>query len=83
MLRVWTVLITHARMEIGEVMAGLARVAETTKPEASRAMGYLAEIGALLRLRPGRYTINPHVGWAGSLAKRKTAAKEAPPLRLV
>lgn len=85
-LRVWTVLITHVRMETGEIMASLARIAgdaETTKAEASRAMATLTDMGALIRLRPGRYCVNPHVGWAGSLAKRETAAQGAPRLRLV
>lgn len=67
-------------------MAGRARIAEdaeTTLQEASRALSRLADMGALLRLRPGRYAINPHVGWAGSLAKRETAAKDVSPLRVV
>ena len=42
-----------------------------------------SEIGALLKLRPGRYAINPHVGWVGDLAKRQEAAKDVPPVRLV
>jgi hypothetical protein len=40
-------------------------------------------MGVLIRLRPGRYAVNPNVGWAGSLAKRETAAQDAPKLRLV
>jgi hypothetical protein len=40
-------------------------------------------MGALTRIRAGRYAINPHVGWSGSLAKRETAAKDMPQLRLV
>jgi hypothetical protein len=43
----------------------------------------LAEIGALLKLRPGRYAINPHVGWSGGLVERHAAAKDAPVLRPV
>lgn len=85
-LRVWTALVTHVKLDTGEVMAARKRIAEdaeTTPQEASRAMNYLAEVGALVRIRPGRYRINPHVGWAGSLAKRETAAQEAPLLKLV
>ena len=51
----------------------LASDAETSAMEASRALNRLAEIGGLLRLGHGRYAINPHVGWARSLAKRKEA----------
>jgi hypothetical protein len=32
-------------------------------------MARLTEIGALARLRLGRYVINPHVGWSGDLVK--------------
>lgn len=85
-LRVWTALVSHVRFDNGEIMASrtrLAEDAETTPQEASRALAHLTEMGALIRLKPGRYAINPHVGWAGSLAKRETAAKEVPMLRLV
>jgi DNA-binding transcriptional ArsR family regulator len=85
-LRVWTALVSHVRLDSGEIMAGRARLAEdaeTTPQEVSRALGRLADMGALTRLRPGRYAINPHVGWAGSLAKRETAAKDVPPLRIM
>lgn len=84
--RVWLALVSYLETNTGEIMASLARIAEdaeTTKPEASRSMTYLAEKGALIRLRAGRYKINPHVGWVGSLAKRETAAQGVPALRLV
>lgn len=84
--RVWLALVSHVQLDTGEIMAGLVRIAEdalTTKPEASRAMTYLAEVGALIRISPGRYKINPHVGWAGSLAKREAAAQEAPLLHIM
>src|SRR4051794_28646079 len=71
-LRVWTALVSHVRFDSGEIMAARARLsedAETTEQEVSRALSRLTAIGALTRLRPGRYAINPHVGWAGSLAK--------------
>jgi DNA-binding transcriptional ArsR family regulator len=85
-LRVWTALVSHVRLDSGEIMASrtrLAEDAETTPQEASRALSSLAEMGALIRLRPGRYAINPQVGWAGSLAKRETAAQDAPKLRII
>jgi hypothetical protein len=46
-------------------------------------MTRLTEIGALVRLRPGRYAINPHVGWNDDLVKRQEAAKNVPPVRVV
>jgi hypothetical protein len=85
-MRVWLAAISHIRYDTGEIMAGrerLAEDAETTPEEASRALSRLAEIGALLKLRPGRYAINPNAGWAGSLAQRQEAAKDVPPVRLI
>ena len=88
-LRVWTAAASHVRQDqdgVCEIMASrtrLAEDAETTPQEASRALSALAEMGALIRLRPGRYAINPHVGWNGDLARREAAAKESPQLRLV
>lgn len=85
-LKVWNAAISHVHYDTGEIMAGRARLAEDADvaPEhASRALGRLTEIGALLRLGRGRYAINPHVGWTGSLIKREAAAKGATPLRLV
>ena len=85
-LRVWSALVIYVRMETGEIMAGRTRLAEdaaTTPQEVSRALVRLTDMGVLIRLRPGRYAINPHVGWAGSLAKRETTAKTFPQLTLV
>ena len=48
--------------------------------EASRALTSLVDIGALIRIKPGRYRINPHVGWSGPLHKRDQVAKEARPV---
>jgi hypothetical protein len=82
-MRVWLAVISHIRYDTGEIMAGrerLAEDAETTPDEASRALSRLFEIGALLKLRRGRYAINPHVGWAGSSVKRQEAAKAVPPV---
>jgi hypothetical protein len=64
-------------------MAGrkrLAADADTTPEEASRALTRLMEIGALFKLRPGHYAINPHVGWQGLLRKREQSAKATPTL---
>jgi hypothetical protein len=85
-LKVWNAAISHVRYDTGEIMAGrerLARDAKTTPVEVSRAMSRLHEIGALIRIARGRYKVNPHVGWVGSLYKREAAAKDATPLKLV
>jgi hypothetical protein len=85
-LKVWNAAISHIRYDTGEIMAGrerLAQDADVTPEHVSRALSRLTEIGALLKLRPGRYAINPHVGWTGSLVKRQEAAKDASELRLI
>jgi hypothetical protein len=85
-LKVWNAAISHLRYDTGEIMAGrkrLAQDARITPEHVSRALSRLAEIGALLKLRPGRYAINPNAGWAGSLVQRQEAAKDVPPVRLI
>src|SRR4051812_27004586 len=82
-LRIWNAAISHIRYDTGEIMAGrerLAQDADTNPDETSRALSRLTQIGALIRLKPGRYAINPHVGWQGSLIKRDDAAKHIPHL---
>ena len=83
-LKVWNAAISHIRYDTGEIMAGrerLAQDANITPDETSRALSQLAEIGALVKLRPGRYAINPHVVWTGDLVKRQEAAKHVSPVR--
>jgi hypothetical protein len=85
-LWVWNAALLHIQRDTGEITASgrqLAEEGDTNLDEAYRALSRLAEIGALLRLRPGRYAINPHVGWVGNLEKRQEAAKDAPELRLI
>jgi hypothetical protein len=89
-LRVWNAAISHIRYGDGdnkrEIMASCRRLAEdadTNTNETYRALARLVEIGALLKLRRGRYAINPHVGWSGSLVSREAAAKGVSPLRAV
>ena len=85
-LKVWNAAISHIRYDTGEIMAGrerLAEDAETTPEHASHALVQLVEIGALTRLRRGRYAINPHAGWTGDLMKRQNAAKAVPRVRAV
>ena len=67
----------------GEIMAARAQLAEAANvsPEhTSTALSRLVSIGALIRLRPGRYAVNPHVAWSGPLHKRDIAAKEQIPV---
>lgn len=83
-LKVWTVAISHVLRDTGEIMAGTARLAEDagiSPAEVSRALARLTEIGALQKLRRGRYALNPNVGWSGSTYGREAAAKGAPKLR--
>jgi hypothetical protein len=85
-LRVWFAAVSYLRYDTGEIMAGGKRLAEdagTTPQEVSRALGRLVRTGAFTRLKPGRYAINPHVGWQGSLAKRQAAAVDQVPLSVV
>jgi hypothetical protein len=80
-LRVWNAAISHIRYDTGEIMAGRKRLSEDTETspqDVSKALSYLTGIGALVRLKPGRYAINPHVGWQGSLLKREAQAKKTP-----
>ena len=84
-LRVWTAVLSRIRYDTGEVMAGgrlLADDAGTTPQEVSRALNRLVEIGALLRLRRGRYAVNPHVAWVGSLDRREVVAMTTSPVQL-
>jgi hypothetical protein len=85
-LKVWNAAISHIRYDTGEIMAArdqLAKDANIAPDEASRALTCLTKIGALVRLRPGRYAINPHAGWTGDLMKRQEAAKAVPPVRAI
>ena len=84
-LRVWSAVILHIRRDTGEIMGGSRELAEDAgviPNDTYRALNRLAAIGALRTLEPGRYAINPHVGWVGDLAKRQEAAKAVPPVRL-
>ena len=84
-LRVWGVAMVHIQRDTGEITANCRELAEdagTIPDEAARALDRLAVIGALLKLEPGRYAINPHVGWFGDLAKRQKSAEDVPPVRL-
>jgi hypothetical protein len=85
-LRVWGMAIVHIQRDTGEITASCRELAEdagTTPDEVAQALNQLAVIGALLMIEPGRYAINPHVGWVGDLATRQEAARDVPPVRLV
>ena len=69
----------------GEIMADretLAEAAGIRPQETTKALSQLVEIGALLKLRRGRYAINPHVGWSGSVLKREQQAAVNKPVQL-
>lgn len=58
----------------------IAEAAGVPPCDVSTAFGRLTEIGALIRIRPGRYRVNPHVGWSGPLHKREIAGKASRPV---
>ncbi len=86
---VFTMAMTHVRMDTGEILATREQLAEdagTLPCHVSTAMTSLVKIGALVRKRFGRrvvYSINPHVGWAGGEGTRLEAATDVPMLKLV
>jgi hypothetical protein len=85
-MRIWLAAISHVRYDTGEIMAGRTRLADdadVSPAHASHALSTLTEIGALIRVARGRYAINPHVGWSGSMVKREVATMGVAPLRLV
>jgi hypothetical protein len=85
-LWVWNTALLHIQRDTGEITASgrqLAEEADINLDEAYRALSRLAEIGALVRIRRGRYAINPNIGWMGDPVKRQEAAKDVPELRLI
>jgi hypothetical protein len=83
-LKVWHTCISFIAYDRdGEIMARRTQIAEAAgvpSCDVSTALGQLVEIGALVRIKPGRYAINSHVGWSGPLHKREIAAKTAKPV---
>lgn len=82
---VWNACISRLNYGTGEVMASRSQLSEDAQvrpEEVSKALTRLTEIGALLRLKPGRYAINPHVAWSGSQGQRQDAAKGTEPVQL-
>jgi hypothetical protein len=81
---VFVAIMTWVRWDTGEVIGTRKQLAEDAVApleSVSRAMSALVELGVLLRQQRGRktvYFLNPHVGWAGSEAKRRRAAKRSP-----
>jgi hypothetical protein len=81
-LRVWTAALAHIAPDTGALEASgaqLATFAGISPHAVSRALPRLVEIGALTRIAPGRYALNPR---ASSLASREQAAQKPGP-RLV
>jgi hypothetical protein len=84
-LKVFVMALTYVR-EGGEVMAGARRIADDTAvppAEVYRAMGELVKIGALMKLKPGRYAVAAAVAWNGSLVEREHVVRQQPQLALV
>lgn len=84
-LKVWQAVISFIAYDRdGEIMASrdqVATAANVSAAHTSTAMSRLVEIGALIRIKPGRFRVNPFVGWSGPLHKRELAAKETAPVR--
>ena len=83
-LKVWQAVISFIAYDRdGEIMANhriIAEAANVDLADVSKAMKGLIEIGVLIRLKPGRYRVNPHVAWSGPLHKRDIAAKDQRPV---
>lgn len=83
-MAVWNAVISFIAYDRnGEIMANremLANAAGTRPDETTKALSRLVEIGAIERTSRGRYKINSHVGWSGSLHKRDAVAKEQRPV---
>jgi hypothetical protein len=84
-LKVWQAVISFIAYDRdGEIMAGRSQIAEAalvSPAHTSSALSQLAEIGVLIRIKPGRYRVNPFVAWSGPLHKRELAAKDQRPVR--
>ncbi len=83
-LKVWHASISFIAYDReGEIMAGrteIAKAAGVPGCDVSTAFGQLVEIGALVRIKPGRYRVNPYVAWSGPLHKREIATKGQQPV---
>lgn len=78
-IRVWCAVTSTIQFDTKEIAAStteLARIADMSVAEASRAMTRLQELGAVHRRAPGRFTVNPELCWRGSQAKRRLAVLE-------
>ena len=72
-LQVWWAALACAAPDTGTIQATQRQLAEqagTTETGVSRALSQLTQIGALTRIAPGRYALNPQ---AGSFASREQA----------
>lgn len=85
-LKVWQAVISFIAYDRdGEIMAARAQLADAANvalPDVSMAMKRLIDIGAVIRIRPGRFKVNSHVAWSGPLHKRDIAAKDCQPISL-
>jgi DNA-binding IclR family transcriptional regulator len=81
-LRVWNAALAHAAADTGGLEVSrtqLATGAGVSPQAVSRTLSRLVEIGALIRIAPGRYALNPRAAWSGSLASREQAARKPGP----
>src|SRR4051812_30933393 len=68
-LAVWEAARSYAEWNTGEIRVTvpvLAEAARATPNEVYRALSQLVEVGALIRIGRGRYSLNPDVAWSGS-----------------
>jgi hypothetical protein len=83
-LRAWYALAPYVRRDTGEVLctqSTLARTANISLGDASRAVARLVEMGALVREGRGHYRVHPTLMWKGELAKREKAELRTGPRR--
>lgn len=82
----WNALLPAIRRDTGEILCSQRTIAETagvSQADVCRALKRLAEMGVLVRDRPGRYCVHPAFAWKGTLSKREQVAKVAPQLSLI
>jgi hypothetical protein len=85
-VRVWFAVTFSTNYDNWAVTAdvpALSAKAGVPEAEVRRALGALTRMGALIRMSRGRYAVNPHVSWRGTLQERRKAQAAAPDLRVV
>ncbi|KAA0571574.1 hypothetical protein FZ983_33245 [Azospirillum sp. B21] len=83
-LKVWNVALTYVERNTGEIMASgkqMAADAGIGSKEVSKALTRLCEIGAVQRIKAGKYTVNPHCAWNGQADARESKAQHIEPVQ--